>query len=118
MHMEVCLVDTNMHVLSSLASVCACFLCVAAGEKAASKRKGTLATDGKTVHTHDNRRCIPRRGYARSPGIDLALIVSEHRFGADDEETLDAAMRAQTVDEEEADEEGGEGDSNEGEEED
>ena len=39
-------------------------------------------------------------------------------FSSDDEETLDAAMRPQTVDEEEADEEGGEGDSNEGEEED
>ena len=39
-------------------------------------------------------------------------------FGADDEETLDAAMRALTVGEEEEDEEGEEGDSNQGEEED
>ena len=39
-------------------------------------------------------------------------------FGADDEETLDAAMRALTVGEEKEDEEGEEGDSNQGEEED
>ena len=39
-------------------------------------------------------------------------------FGADHEETLDAATRAQTVGEEEEDEEGGEGDSDQGEEED
>ena len=40
-------------------------------------------------------------------------------FGADHEETLDAAMRAQTVaGEEEEDEEGEEGDSDQGEEED
>ena len=39
-------------------------------------------------------------------------------LGADDEETLDAAMRAQTVGEEEEDKEGAEGDSDEGEEED
>ena len=38
-------------------------------------------------------------------------------FGADDEETLDAATRAQTVGEEEEDEEGQEGDSDQGEEE-
>jgi hypothetical protein len=38
-------------------------------------------------------------------------------FGADDEETLDAAMRALTVGEEEEDEEGEERDSDEGEEE-
>ena len=38
MHIEVCFIDTNMHVLSSLASVCACFLCVAARGKAASKK--------------------------------------------------------------------------------
>ena len=37
---------------------------------------------------------------------------------ADDEETLDAAMRALTVGEEKEDEEGEEGDSNQGEEED
>jgi len=37
-------------------------------------------------------------------------------FGADDEETLDAAMRALTVGEEEEDEEGEEGDSDQGEE--
>jgi len=36
-------------------------------------------------------------------------------FGADHEETLDAPMRAQTVGEEEEDEEGEEGDSDEGE---
>ena len=58
-----------------------------------ARRQGTLATDGKTVHTNGNRRCIPRRGYARSPGIELALIASEHGFGADDEETLDASLR-------------------------
>ena len=39
-------------------------------------------------------------------------------FGADHEETLDAAMRALTVGEEEEDEEGQEGDSDRGEEED
>jgi tetratricopeptide (TPR) repeat protein len=39
-------------------------------------------------------------------------------LGADHEETLDAAMRAQTVGEEKEDEEGEEGDSDEGEEED
>ena len=39
-------------------------------------------------------------------------------FGADDEETLDAAMRALTVGEEEEDEEGEEGDSDQGEEDD
>ena len=39
-------------------------------------------------------------------------------FGADDEETLDAAMRALTVGEEEEDEEGEEEDSDRGEEED
>jgi hypothetical protein len=39
-------------------------------------------------------------------------------LGADHEQTLDAAMRAQTVGEEEEDEEGGEGDSDQGEEED
>ena len=39
-------------------------------------------------------------------------------LGADDEETLDAATRAQTVCEEEEDKEGAEGDSDEGEEED
>ncbi len=39
-------------------------------------------------------------------------------FGADHEETLDAATRAQTVGEEEEDEEGEEGDSDQGEEED
>ena len=39
-------------------------------------------------------------------------------FGADDEETLDAAMRALTVGEEEEDEEEEEGDSDEGEEDD
>ena len=39
-------------------------------------------------------------------------------LGADDEETLDAAMRALTVGEEKEDEEGEEGDSDEGEEED
>jgi hypothetical protein len=39
-------------------------------------------------------------------------------LGADDEETLDAAMRALTVGEEEEDEEGEEGDSDEGEEDD
>ena len=38
-------------------------------------------------------------------------------FGADHEETLDAAMRPQTVGEEEEDEEGEEGDSDQGEEE-
>jgi hypothetical protein len=38
MHIEVCLIDTNIHALSFLASVCACFLCVAARYKAASKR--------------------------------------------------------------------------------
>jgi hypothetical protein len=38
-------------------------------------------------------------------------------LGADDEETLDAAMRALTVGEEEEDEEGQEGDSDQGEEE-
>ena len=37
-------------------------------------------------------------------------------FGADDEETLDAALRALTVGEEEEDEEGQEGDSDQGEE--
>ena len=40
-----------------------------------------------------------------------------HVFGADHEETLDAAMRALTVGEEKEDEEGEEGDSDEGEEE-
>ena len=39
-------------------------------------------------------------------------------FGADHEETLDAAMRALTVGEEKEDVEGEEGDSNQGEEED
>ena len=39
-------------------------------------------------------------------------------FGADHEETLDAAMRELTVGEEKEDEEGEEGDSDEGEEED
>ena len=39
-------------------------------------------------------------------------------LGADDEETLDAAMRPLTVGEEEEDEEGQEGDSDRGEEED
>jgi hypothetical protein len=39
-------------------------------------------------------------------------------FGADHEETLDAATRVLTVGEAEEDEEGGEGDSNQGEEED
>ena len=39
-------------------------------------------------------------------------------FGADDEETLDAAMRALTVGEEKEEEEGEEGDSDQGEEED
>ena len=39
-------------------------------------------------------------------------------FGADHEETLDAAMRALTVGEEEEHEEGEEGDSDQGEEED
>ncbi len=39
-------------------------------------------------------------------------------FGADHEETLDAATRALTVDEEEEDEEEEEGDSDEGEEDD
>ena len=39
-------------------------------------------------------------------------------LGADDEETLDAAMRALTVGEEKEDEEGQEGDSDQGEEDD
>ena len=39
-------------------------------------------------------------------------------FGADDEETLDAAMRALTVGEEKEEEQGEEGESNQGEEED
>ena len=39
-------------------------------------------------------------------------------FGADDEETLDAAMRALTVGEEKEEEQGQEGDSDQGEEED
>ena len=39
-------------------------------------------------------------------------------FGADHEETLDAAMRAQTVGEEKEEEQGEEGDSDQGEEED
>ena len=39
-------------------------------------------------------------------------------FGADHEETLDAAMRAQTVGEEKEEEEGEEGDSDQGEEDD
>ena len=46
------------------------------------------------------------------------LFIYVKVFGADHEETLDAAMRALTVGEEEEHEEGEEGDSDQGEEED
>ena len=76
----------------------------------------------RTQNPHPSARelkpLLPPKARGFIKPLVLTLTLRPEVFGADHEETLDAAMRALTVGEEEEDEEGEEEDSDRGEEED